>query len=110
MYHTQTRIYRRSLELIDATREAMSHLPPGFGFLADQLRRASSGVVLNFAEGCGYESKRQRRRFFTIARGSALEVSAAVDVAHRFGVVDQTLVSRIHDLCDHISAMLYKYR
>ena len=110
MHHTNTRIYRRSLELIDITREIMAQLPTGYGFLADQLRRASSSVVLNYAEGCGHQSTGQRRRFFAIARGSALEVSAAVEVAHRFGVVNAALHERTADLCDHISAMLYRYR
>lgn len=88
----------------------MEQLPTGYGFLADQLRRASSSVVLNFSEGSSRSSVRERRRYFQIARGSALEVSAVLDVAARFGAIDSAIHSRGVDLCDHLSAMLFKYR
>jgi four helix bundle protein len=48
--------------------------------LRDQLERASLSVVLNLAEGAGRRSIREKRRFYTIARGSATECAAAVDV------------------------------
>jgi len=110
MHHTKTRLYYRSLELIDLAKSVMEQLPTGYGFLADQLRRASASVVLNFSEGSSRSSVRERRRYFQIARGSALEVSAVLDVAARFGVLDkQTHIDGV-DLCDHLSAMLFKYR
>ena len=48
--------------------------------LRDQLERASLSAVLNLAEGAGRRSVREKRRFYTIARGSATECAAAVDV------------------------------
>ena len=75
MRHTETRIYRTSLELVVLCRAVLEALPPGYAFLADQLRRASASVLLNFAEGCGKSTRRDRRKFFTIAKGSAYEIS-----------------------------------
>ena len=46
----------------------------------DQLDRASTSVPLNIAEGNGKFSPNDRARFFEIARGSALECAAALDV------------------------------
>ncbi len=46
----------------------------------DQLDRAATSIPLNIAEGNGKFSKRDRARFFAIARGSALESAAALDV------------------------------
>lgn len=46
----------------------------------DQLDRASTSVPLNIAEGNGKFSANDRARFFEIARGSALESAAALDV------------------------------
>ncbi len=44
------------------------------------LDRASTSIPLNIAEGNGKFSQRDRARFFEIARGSALECAACLDV------------------------------
>jgi len=46
----------------------------------DQLDRASTSIPLNIAEGNGKFSVKDRARFLEIARGSALECAAALDV------------------------------
>jgi four helix bundle protein len=46
----------------------------------DQLDRASTSIPLNVAEGNGKFSAPDRSRFLEIARGSALECAACLDV------------------------------
>jgi four helix bundle protein len=110
MNHIHTRIYSRSIELADLVREAIDELPPGFAFLAEQLRKASASVVQNFAEGCGKGSRADRRRFFHIAKGSAYEVAAALDVGTHLSALDKRFHERSIDIADHLGAMLTRYR
>src|ERR1700730_18434729 len=46
----------------------------------DQLDRASTSIPLNIAEGNGKFSVKDRARFLEMARGSALECGACLDV------------------------------
>ena len=110
MKHTDSRIYRRSLELVGLTKSVLEELPTGYGFLADQLRRAAASVVLNFSEGSGKRGPRDRRRYFDCSKGSAYEVAAVLDVAATFGVLSEKHHARGLDICDHLGAMLSRYR
>jgi four helix bundle protein len=53
--------------------------PRGSG-LGDQLRRAAASIALNLAEGYGRGSRAEQARFTLIARGSALECMAVLDL------------------------------
>ncbi len=110
MNYRTTRIYLRSLELIDFVARVLRALPPGYGFLADQLRRAAASVPLNYLEGCGRAGMAERRRFFSISSGSAHEVAGTLEVMHRFGVLNASDLSIGQDLCDHLVAMLRRFR
>ena len=110
MKHDNTHIYQRAMTLIDIARDAIDVLPAGYGFLADPLRRASSSIPLNFAEGCGKSTPRDRHRYFHSARASAYEVAAILDTAHRFGVLSAELRENGKQACDHLAAMLTKFR
>jgi len=69
-------------------------IPRGTG-LSDQLARASASVVLNLAEGLGRESQRERARFFEIAKASAMECAAVLDLLPGAPGDAQRLVRRL---------------
>ena len=48
--------------------------------IKDQLNRASLSIALNLAEGSGRTSKRDQKRFYSIALGSVREVQALVKI------------------------------
>ena len=57
-----------------------SLVPAQHRVLQDQLERASLSVVCNIAEGAGRRSRKDKRRIYAMARGSATETAAIVDV------------------------------
>lgn len=57
------------------------------GALREQLDRASVSIVLNIAEGAGRRFARDKANFFTIARGSATECAAVLDLLSARGLV-----------------------
>src|SRR5262245_41130398 len=71
-------VYRVALEFL----ALVPRLVPvrGAADLRDQLDRASSSIVLNIGEGAGRFSGPDKARFFAIARGSATECAAVLDV------------------------------
>lgn len=84
MRHEQTIVYQKCLALMETAQQAIEQFPSGFGFLADQLRRNTSSVAHNFAEGYYQDSRRQQRRFFGYAIQSAREASTSFDTARAF--------------------------
>ena len=110
MNYRTTHIYVRSLELVDFVADTLAGLPSGFGFMADQLRRATASVPLNYLEGCGRSGAADRRRFVFIAVGSAMEVAAALEVLHRFGALPADKLAAGQTICDHVAAMLRRFR
>jgi four helix bundle protein len=110
MNYRTTRIYLRSLDLIDRVARVIKTLPPGYAFLADQIRRSASSIPLNYLEGCGRSGAADRRRFFSIAIGSAHEVAATLDVMQRFDILSRDERNAGQDVCDHLIAMLRRFR
>jgi four helix bundle protein len=55
-------------------------VPAAQRVLHDQMERASLSIVLTIAEGAGRRSRKDKRRFYAMARGSAMEVAGAIDV------------------------------
>jgi four helix bundle protein len=78
-------VYRLAIEFQKAA-AAIGSNRQARASLRDQLDRASVSIVLCIAEGAGRGTARDRAQFFTIARGSATECGAILDllVAHGF--------------------------
>ena len=73
------RVYQRSIDFLAFTMEVVTSLPKGHSDLADQLLRAAQSQPRNIAEGAGRRTTADQARFYTIARGSAMEAAAALD-------------------------------
>ena len=80
--HQKLKCYNFSLDVAKSIPTLISTWPKGHAYLVDQLKRAVSSISLNICEGNAKFSPRERRRFFVIARASAAEVSAIMDVSY----------------------------
>jgi four helix bundle protein len=83
-------------------------VPPQHRVVRDQLERASLSVVLNIAEGAGRRSRKDKRRFYAMARGSACECAAAVDVLRHRRLAPDGVCGRARGLALRVVQMLTK--
>jgi len=82
--HTKKPIYKDSSDLVSECYLITALFPKEEKFaMISQIRRAALSVHLNIAEGCSRRSETERKRYFEIARGSVIEVDAAIGVAFK---------------------------
>ena len=78
--HEKLDVYQTSLEFVKLIAALLDTFSPSNRHIHDQLSRAALSIPLNIAEGNGKRSSLERRRFFEIARGSAMECAACLDI------------------------------
>ena len=105
--HENLDVYRAAIEYVGWAYRFCDALK-GHRNAKDQLLRASQAIPLNIAEGNGKATDGDRRRYFEIARGSALECGAIQDVLHVCGALSAEENENQKLLLDRIVAMLTK--
>ena len=78
--HEKLDVYRLAISYVAWVYEIAARLEGVHRAARDQWLRASQSIPLNIAEGNGKTADADRRRYFEIARGSALECAAIQDV------------------------------
>jgi len=102
------RVYQRSIEFLALTIDVLATLPRGHADLADQLLRAAQSQPRNIAEGAGRRTSVDQARFYTHARGSAMEAAAALDTMRVMKLIDEGRYAQGIELLEGIVAMLTK--
>ena len=82
------KVWHKAHELTLAVYQVTSTFPKSeiFGLTA-QLRRSSSSIAANLAEGCGRDTDGDFRRFCSVAGGSASETEYHLLLARDLGIV-----------------------
>ena len=88
--------------------EVIERLPCGRAYLADQLRRSSTSVVLNIAEGAGEHAPAEKHRFYRMAKRSAIECSSTVEICLHLRFVEEGQYAKVRERVIRIAAMLSK--
>lgn len=99
-------VYRVAIEFVSAAHGLIERLPRGHAYLADQLQRAATSVALNIAEGAGESKRAEKNRFYRMARRSAFECAAILDVLAAQRLSDPTETRTGRELLQRIGAML----
>ena len=82
--------------------------------LTNQLRRSSSSIAANIAEGCGRGSDAEFSRFVQIAMGSVSETEYHLLLSHDLKLLDtsdyEQLVDRVVEVKRMLSGLIEKLR
>ena len=77
--------------------------------LVDQIRRASTSIVLNLAEMTSRSSLKEQAHFAEIAFGSAVEVYCAIQLAYDFNYINEeqmnSTTEKIGEITNKINAL-----
>ena len=104
--HESLDVYRLSIGYVAWVYEKAQGLNGVHRAARDQWLRASQSIPLNIAEGNGKTAEADRRRYFEIARGSALECAAIQDVLAVGNALEESESGSRKDELDRMAAML----
>lgn len=99
-------VYQKAVDLADRIASLTEKFPRGYGYLSDQLNRASLSIAANIAEGNGRFTKADRRNFFGIARGSVQECVPLLELALRRNLISKDNHQALKSHLEEISKML----
>lgn len=63
--------------------------------ITSQIRRSSSSVSANIAEGFGRSSRKELLYFYSVANGSLLETKNFLYLAEKLGYIDKTTMQQL---------------
>ena len=100
-------VWQESILLTEKIYQLTTAFPAEEKFgLTSQLRRASSSIALNIAEGRGRFSRKEFIHFLYIARGSLYEVITCIELALRLGFLPSQDVLELQNLIFKIQSQL----
>lgn len=105
------KVWEKAHKLCLAVYKLTNNFPSEEKFgLISQLRRASSSVPTNIAEGCGYDTPKEFARFLKIASGSITEVSYLIKLSKDLNFISEEKAKKVNEEASIIRRMLYNLR
>ena len=76
--------------------------------LKGQIQRSSASVCNNIAEGHGSVTKPETRRYYVMARASAIETQSALDLCVALGFLKEDAVEETISVGDEVTRILWR--
>jgi four helix bundle protein len=105
--HRDLLVWQRAMDLTVEIYSATQHFPREelYG-LTSQVRRASSSIAANIAEGQGRRQAKEFSMFLSHARGSLLELDTHLELAARIGYLSKPDNERLRGGLDDVGRLL----
>jgi four helix bundle protein len=104
--HHRLDAYQVALEAMTEVVALTRLIPRGHRSIADQMKRSSTSVVANIAEGANRHSPGEKRQKYTIARAEAGETAAWLEILVGLGLATEAQVAPTAHRLDRVAAML----
>jgi four helix bundle protein len=104
--HTRLDAYHAAARFVVTADAIAAALPRGRAYLVDQLRRASTSIQANIAEGAGEFSPSDKTRFYRMALRSASECAALLDICAQLRLCEEEQVEGAMVVLDRAIALV----
>lgn len=107
IYFEQLNVWQNAMNLTVEIYKLTKLFPDDEKFaLTDQVRRASSSVPANIAEGFGRHGIKDKLQFYNVAFGSLLETKSHLYLASKLGYLDEEKSHEVLEQLVHIQKEL----
>lgn len=105
--HKKLNVWESSIDLVTEV-YALTEKFPNYEIygLTSQLRRAAISVPSNIAEGSSRSSRKDRKRFYEIARSSLAEIDTQIEIALKLNFCTKGQLSGIETKLEDSFAMM----
>ena len=105
--YRRLQIYELSLSIAQDTYQLTQQLPRSEKWnIGQQMNRSALSIVSNIAEGAGRGDDRDFARFLRMARGSACELQAQVDLGTRLDFFEDERACSLRDRIERVKASI----
>jgi len=77
--------------------------------LTSQMRRSSSSIPTNIAEGCGRNTNPQLKQFFAMAAGSSSELQYQLILSKDLQYISESTFTELHEEIVQVRKMIFTY-
>lgn len=105
--HRDLTVYVKSLDLTTEIYKVSNSFPSHeiFG-LTSQIRRASSSIPVNIAEGSGRNHLKENIQFLYISRASGTELETLLEISRRLDYLNSSTHQSLFELLNEVLKML----